>query len=455
MNRLTVREMADVINGDLTDAGTQTCTGISIDTRTLQEGDAYFALAGERFDGHAFVSQAIAKKASVSVLRRSFARPDAPCILVDDPLDALQRLAAWYRLRFKIPVIAITGSHGKTTTKDLVTGILRTRYSVHATHENLNGLIGVPMTILGLQSHHEFLVIEVGISKPGEMDRMAAIVKPTVAILTCIAPAHTEYLISPAQIAAEKSKLFSFLFEGGMRVLNAHDPLAVQYQNTRSLTFGFDVGDVRGEVLELHEDRSIFAVTAPHRSREVYALPLPGTHNVLNALAALSAIAPYCISRDDIQKGFDNVVLAPHRSNVLKIGGYTIIDDTYNAAPISMKCSIEMLSAIRNQGRAVAVLGDMLELGSYSVTAHRNLGTQIANVRIDLLICFGQAIEETYRQAVTGGVEAYYYPNAGNAKDQLLSRMKKGDTILVKASRSMHADQIVKELLEKLQIIYF
>ncbi len=445
MESISLEFIANSTDGTLKNPANVMISGVSTDTRTLKDGDLYIALIGDRFDGHDFIDKALKNGASAILSSRENISADAPFIYVRDTLEALQNLAAAYRKLFRIPVIAITGSHGKTTTKDLIAQVLSSRFTVHSTYRNLNGLIGVPLTVLGLDHAHEILVIETGISKPGEMDILGRIVQPTIGLFTCAAMAHTEFLKDMAMIVTEKSKLFEYLQPDGIRVINIDDPnLAILAGSSGTMTYGFSEADVQGKILNLAPGQSEFMVTTATSGPRTFNLPLPGEFNILNALAAISMGMYFGLTREEIQKGLNRVKLSPHRCALEVIHHATIIDDSYNAAPTSMLMSLEMLARLKSSSRTIAVLGDMLELGAHAETAHRRIGQTIVTLGIDLILTFGDSARHITAEAGDRGVNATHYDSKKDLANALIQVANPGDVILFKASRSMAAEQIIE-----------
>ncbi|MBN1880204.1 UDP-N-acetylmuramoyl-tripeptide--D-alanyl-D-alanine ligase [bacterium] len=422
--------------------------GAATDSRTIKPGELYFALAGERFDGHDYAAAAISKGAAAAVTARGKCVDVQPRIEVDDPLSAMQALAGYARSRVDIPVIAITGSHGKTTTKDILAAIMSQNRRTLATYQNLNGLIGVPLTLLQLDETHKTLVIEVGVSVPGEMKKLASIVKPTHAIFTCVAPAHSQFMPTLKAIIDEKKQLFEHLKPGGKAILNADDPMIMRdCQISEGVTFGLDSGDYRARILVSEPRGTEFEVLGPFEYRTTFNIPCHGRHNIYNALGAVCAAHLIGVPDHFIQTGMDTFILSPHRSQIIKLDERTVIDDTYNAAPSSMRCAFRLLAEYPAHGRRIAILGDMLELGEGSVEAHKRLGISIADFGIDMLIAFGPEMLYAVEEATRRGVICHYFTDNRHTANAVADLLKTGDVILVKASRSMHAEMIVEHLV--------
>lgn len=422
--------------------------GVSTDTRSIQPGQMYVALEGERFDGHTFVGPGLAERGCPVLVRRGKCPDYMPRIEVDDPLTAMQALAGFARSQFTGPVAAITGSHGKTTTKDILAAILSQTRRTHSTYQNLNGLIGVPLTLLGMPPNTEAVVVEVGISKPGEMHRLAPLVHPTLAIVTCIAPAHSEFLPSLSRILREKWVLVDSLQNEGIGLINADDPLLRRHAGRPHIrTFGLVNGDYRAHILSRSRDHQKIRIHEPSGDAFEISINLPGSHNVYNATAAVAAARIMGISVDSIRTGLANTVLSPHRARIINRNGITLIDDAYNAAPRSMESALSMLSDMSCEGRRIAVLGDMLELGSQAVEAHLQLAVVLARLDLDQVLAFGPLMEILCESARTMGVGCRHFPDQDSLLEYLRMEIRTGDVVLIKASRSMQAEHIVNALV--------
>lgn len=441
--------ITQTMRGQLTGSPAIPCTGVSTDSRSVKNGQIYFALTGERFDGHEFAASAIARGAAAVVTVKNRCTDVVPRIEVDDPLFALQELAGYYRQKHDIPVIAITGSHGKTTTKDILAAILETGWKTLMTYQNLNGMIGVPLTLLKLEPEHQALVIEVGISIPGEMKRLASIVSPTLAIMTCIAQAHSQFMPTLTDIFNEKRQLLEHLKPGGPAIVNADDPVIMHgCRHPSMITFGLEAGDFRAHIVRTGLDGTEFEVDGPDGFNSIFNMPSHGRHNVLNALAAITTARILGFTSDQIRKGLTAFAPSPHRTHIIRKKSLIIIDDSYNAAPFSMRCALGLLAELPGPGRRIAVLGDMLELGDDSIGAHKSLGEAFADYGIDELVAFGPCMEYMCEVVQRHGIKVHYFPDNLATARSILEIIKPGDLLLVKASRSMHAEVVVERLVD-------
>ena len=423
-------------------------TGVSIDTRTLKPGEIFFALPGEKVDGHQFLDAAFDRGACAAVVTRSGARESQHTLIaVDAPDLALGDLARFYRRRFDIPVIGITGSSGKTTTKDMVAAVLNTRYRVLATHGNLNNRLGVPLTLFKLSAHCDVAVIEMGISERGGMRYLCEIAQPTIGMITNIGPAHIEFFGSVEGVAKAKGELLEYLDESSMTILNLDDLfLSKERAKVKGRLLGIGIEQIcqfRGEGLKL--DQKGFG----HFSLQGHSfhLSIPGKHNVYNALMAATAGWALDVPLQDAAKALENFTLTKLRSQVLEHNGIRLINDTYNANPASMRAALETLSQIEVDGRRIAVVGDMRELGAMTYDAHRELGREVGNRQIDALFALGDLAPVVVEGGREAGIDQVWaYADRDALIGTLQTYLKPGDLILIKGSRSIAMERIVTAL---------
>jgi UDP-N-acetylmuramoyl-tripeptide--D-alanyl-D-alanine ligase len=431
-------------------------TGVSIDSRTLIVGDAFFAIVGHRLDGHAFLGEAAGRGAACIIVH---ALPDdvpanVPTILVEDTTRALGRLAAWHRAKFPVPVVAITGSIGKTTAKELTAAVMATRFNVLKPASSFNNQWGLPLTLLRLTSEHQAAVVELGTNQRGEIAALAAIASPTVGVVTVVAPVHTEFLGSIDGVREEKAALVRALRADGIAVLNADDARVASMARDcagRVVTYGVaPTATVRavGEVID-GETGLRFALEVAGR-RVPVALTLGGRHNVTNALAAAAVGVALKLDLEDVARGLGEARAAARRGQWVVAGDVTILDDTYNASPTSVRAALQMLSARRRGRRAVVVLGDMLELGAMTDEAHREMGREVAALPADEFVGIGRAAALAVEAARTAGIaEAYHAKSYDDAVAHLVKRLAPGDVVLVKGSRGMRMERVVDALVAR------
>jgi UDP-N-acetylmuramoyl-tripeptide--D-alanyl-D-alanine ligase len=427
-------------------------TGGCIDTRKLKTGEVFFALSGEHTDGHRFVGAALEKGAAAAVVSRAWYRevedrPRGALVLSDDPGLAMGDLARVYRRRFEIPVVGITGSTGKTTTKDMAAAVLGTRYRVLATEGNLNNHLGVPLTLFRLSSQHEVAVIEMGISEEGDLRDLCEIVDPTIGVITNIGPTHLEFLGSVEGVAKAKGELLEYLDESSMAILNLDDLWTSKERarlKGRLLDFGIEkICQFRGEGLILDQEGCGHFSLQGHS----FHLAVPGRHNVYNALAAAAVGAALEVPIADSASVLGAFRPLRLRSQILERGGIRLFNDAYNANPVSVRSAIETLLrvSVDRGGRRVAVLGDMLELGSVAPDAHREIGRTAAERGADALFAFGELASEV----ATGGVEAGLPPERSRAftsRTALVAALRgflqPHDLVLLKGSRGLAMEKV-------------
>jgi UDP-N-acetylmuramoyl-tripeptide--D-alanyl-D-alanine ligase len=451
MRGVTLQQAAEAMKGELVGAanpGTEPTGGV-IDNRVIEPGDLFFALKGEHTDGHRFVDAAIAEGASSAVVQRSWMaenRAYGPVIAVDAPDLALGDLARHYRKRFDIPVVGITGSNGKTTTKDMTAAVLARKYKVLATRGNLNTRLGVPMTILGLDDH-EVAVIEMGISEHQGLTYLCEVADPTIGVITNIGPTHLEFLGSVEGVASAKGELLEYLDESSMAILNFDDLLLPKERaKGRLLGFGIEMSSqFRGEGLVLDQKGCGHFSLQNHN----FDLQIPGRHNVYNALAAAAVGVALDISLSDVAQALSDFRPTRLRSNVAERDGIRVYNDAYNANPASMKAALRSLNEIEVTGRRFAVLGDMLEIGPGAKKAHFELGRHAQLFGINELVAVGEFAEDIVAGALAEGIghaHARAYADRGSVAAFLKACLKEGDLALIKGSNGLALWKIAEEL---------
>jgi UDP-N-acetylmuramoyl-tripeptide--D-alanyl-D-alanine ligase len=454
--RFTPEELVEATGGRFVGAPPAEVIGLSTDTRKIVPGGLFVALRGERFDGHDFVGPALAAGAAAAVVAEGFAGEERPLLAVRDPLAALGAIARHHRRRFPIPLVAVTGSVGKTSTREMIGAILRRRGPALKTEGNLNNEIGVPLTLLGLSAGHWAGVVEMGMNHAGEIARLAAIAEPKVGVVTNAGVAHIEHLGSQDAIADAKAELYAALPPGGVVVANADDARMLKRARAagrRTITFASGRGR-RGDVVALeilrHDaDGLRFLLGVGNRELEA-RLGIPGEHNAVNAAAAAAAaIALGCTDRE-IVDGLADVRPVGRRMRVERLAsGVTLVDDCYNANPISMTAALGTLVELARAqgGRAVAALGDMLELGPESEALHRALGGEAARAGVAVLAAFGPRSRATADGAFAAGLsDTLHTEDVGALAAFLRERLRAGDVLLVKASRGMQLERLVEAL---------
>lgn len=434
--------------------------GVVIDSRQVGSGYLFVAIPGEKVDGHKFIPDVFAKGAVAVLSEQQLEDPAGPYILVESTTKALRDLAEYYRKSLDIKVVGITGSVGKTSTKEMIASVLSEKYRVLKTEGNYNNEIGLPLTIFKIRAEHEVAVLEMGISEFGEMHRLATMANPDICVITNIGLCHLENLKTRDGILKAKTESFAHLKKDGIAILNGDDDKLStirQVGDKEPVFYGME------EKMEYREDakKSVYAtgvenlglygmqarIHTPEGERDV-RIPIPGEHNVYNALAATAVGLSLGLSLDQISSGILKAKTIGGRTNLLNTGSMTVIDDCYNANPVSMKASIDVLATA--EGRKIAVLGDMGELGENEKKLHYEVGEYLAKKEIDVLFCAGELSEEIAKaaQKESKTCEVYYFKTRDALLEQLLPFLKKGDTVLVKASHFMEYPKIVKALTD-------
>lgn len=417
-------------------------TGWSVDTRTQNAGDLYFALRGPNFDGHDFVAQAAAKGAAGVVVERAAGAPGE--LIVSDTLRALEELGAWARARWGGTVIGVTGSAGKTTTKDAIAHLLSVEVSTGRTVGNFNNHVGVPLSILRLPGECRAAVLEMGMNHAGEIRELAGIAKPEFGVVTNVGYAHVEFFDSIEGVAAAKRELIEALPADGVAVLNADDPRVVKFREAhpgRSVTFGFSGGaDVRAESYDGARFRALGVD---------FETAMPGRHGVMNLLAALAVAREFGIAPDRLRDAVRVFTPGNMRGERIERGGMVIWNDCYNANPEAMESMLAVL-AETPAARRIAVLGEMLELGHAAAELHRQVGRFAAEHGIDFLIGVRGNAREMIDAAVGAGLPvnaAYFFEDPAEAGRRVREIAKPGDALLFKGSRGVHVEKALESFL--------
>ncbi len=426
---------------------------LTTDSRSAKPGALFVALKGDRFDGHHFVKQSAEQGADGAIVERSWTAPalrdDFAVIEVEDVLRAYQQIAAGYRKTLPLKVVAITGSNGKTSTKDFAAAVLGRHYRVTKTQGNLNNHIGVPQTLLGASASDQIAVLEMGMNHPGEIAPLAAMAQPDIGIITNVGSAHIEFMKTRDAIALEKGMLVEAVGSSGHVILPAEDDFAASLaQRTRAqvVTVGLKRGDLRAESIagDLHGSR--FQIVEGDARLEV-KLPIPGLHMVVNALLAVAAGRVHGLSLEDCIEGLETVRLTKGRLELKVVAGLQILDDSYNANPDSMVAALKTLAGMPTTGRRIAVLGRMGELGETSEVGHRRVGDAVASERIDHLITVGSEAGYIAENARAGGLRAVTtVADLAEAAQRLGEVAQADDLVLIKGSRSAAMENILSAL---------
>jgi UDP-N-acetylmuramoyl-tripeptide--D-alanyl-D-alanine ligase len=451
---MSLRQAAEAMAGELR-GGDARVHGVSTDTRTLAPGELFFALKGERFDAARFLGEAFARGAAAVVVSRDASHVEASAgatIAVDDPRRALGRLAAAWRLRFGIPLVALTGSNGKTTVKEMLAAVLRAACEsadqVLATEGNLNNDIGVPLTLLRLRAAHRYAVVEMGMNHAGEIRYLSSLARPSIALITNAGAAHIGLLGSLQAIAAAKAEIFEGLAAGGIAVINADDAFAGEWRalNTGRTVIDFGL-DARAQVTGNYRGHALHSeITLKTPNGEIaLSLPVPGAHNARNALAAAAVAVALDLPNEPIARGL--AAFSGYEGRMQRrrgVNGALLIDDTYNANPDSTLAAIAVLAGIA--GKRVLILGDMAELGEHGPEMHARVGAAARQAGIESLYALG----ELSQQACTAfGAGARHFAGIEELTAVVASEFDVGTTVLVKGSRSMEMERVVEALEAK------
>jgi len=454
--KLSLKHICDFL--EIKDGNTydQTVQGISVDSRTLKSGELFIALKGDTYDGHQFIEESVNKGAVAVVADKEFNVSDdikdkAVFLGVTNTLSALQQIAEKYRALFDIPVIAVTGSNGKTTTKEMIAEILSVKYKTAKSRGNYNNHIGVPLSILQWNENSEVAVIELGTNHFGEIEKLCNILKPTHGVITNIGKAHLEFFGSLEGVTKAKKELIEFLRPDGHAYLNGDDPYLYPLRNIceKTVLFGFSNRcDLRGQ------DSRIDSEGYPSMSigNKKVKLLIPGMHNLSNALASIAVAKSLQVNENNIFKILSNYQPIDKRMNVIYIDEIKVINDSYNANPSSVLESLKTLKIMTGRGgRSIAVIGDMMELGSHSKSEHRNIGEKALKIGIDALFCYGEMGEYIYEGALHLGMKnIYFYYKKTRLLEDLENFLKKGDVVLVKGSRGMKMEEIITGLKRRI-----
>lgn len=424
--------------------------GVVIDSRLVEPGFLFVAVKGARVDGHSFIPTAFAKGAAAVLCEQVPDHPAGPCIQVDSCLEAIKKLAEYYRSTLTIPVIGISGSVGKTSTKEMIAAILSQRYRVLKTEGNFNNEIGLPLTIFRIREEHEAAVLEMGISDFGEMTRLARMARPTICVLTNIGLCHLENLKDRDGILRAKTEMFDQAQPGAQIILNGDDDKLITLKDTRSprpLFFGLNPElDLYAEQIEnlgLAGTRCTFVTKAGSFEAQI---PIPGRHMVYNALAGTAVGLALGLTTEEIRAGIESLTALSGRNHLIHTEKWDILDDCYNANPVSMAASLDVLSCAL--GRKVAILGDMGELGENEKLLHYNVGCHAADAGVDAVFLVGELSKETARgvEAKNPSITCRHFDTREELLNTLPLLLSKGDSILVKASHFMEFPEIVEWL---------
>ncbi len=449
MKYFTLKQFADACHAQFygpEELLEQEIRGVVQDNRLIEPGFLFVAIVGERVDGHRFIPEVYEKGALCALSQQKLENPVGPYLLVKDTLQALREAAEAYRLTLTIPIIGVTGSVGKTSTKEMIASILSQKYCVLKTPGNLNNEIGLPLTIFQIDACHEAAVLEMGMNHFGEMHRLSKIARPTCCVLTNIGTAHLEFLGSRDGIFQAKCEIFDYAAPDAAVFVNGDDDKLIALSD-RATSFGLGEDNcVRADRIEKLGLNGVRCRISTDSFDFTVTIPLPGVHMVYNALAGTCVGLSLGLSADEIREGIEALRPLPGRSNILHTPHYTLLDDCYNASPASMMESLNILEDTKS--RKVAILGDMGELGEQSPELHASVGRHIGTLHIDLLVTIGDKSRKIHEAAVTAAPQTHCIHFSDlegflEGKDPLL---KDGDAVLIKASHAMGFEKIVEAL---------
>jgi len=463
MIELRYKELLDIVKGKPLPEGPFEdflLKGVSIDSRTIKPQNLFIAIKGEKFDGHDFIKQALDKGASCAVISEGrLSDREIPylsstsgkrAVLVKDTRTALQNIARWYRDKFKVRIVAITGTNGKTTTKEMIAEVLSKKYKVLRSEKSFNNQIGVPLTMLKITPETEVLVLELGMNQPGEIGILTRMVNPDMGLITNIGPAHLEFMGSLEKIAQAKFELLDNMDEKGKIVLNADDPWLSKKAKTKKrkvFTFGLEQkADFMAK--DISQNGNGFFSFSVNNLTPIN-LKLLGKHNIYNALAAFSVGSILKVENEKMKEALENYTPFQLRMELSEVDGIRVLNDSYNANPVSMQMALETLEGMKTSGSKVAVLGDMLELGEKSLEYHKRIGEKVKECQIDYLFTLGELSSGIAQGAKDKGFEKkniFSFQDKKSLLENLLEILKPGDVVLFKGSRKMGLEEIVDGL---------
>ncbi len=458
MNNIKVSDILKATGGKLIQGNSELLiNGISTDTRSIKQGEIFFALEGENYDGHKFVEQAIHNGAAGAVISSgkkaaySFHNGFKKCALLEvaDTLTALGELAKFYRNSLPASFIAVTGSNGKTTTKDMAYHVLRNFKSVSRSRKSFNNLIGVPLTIFETETAHDFCIVEMGTNAPGEIKRLSEIIFPDFAILTNISNAHLEGLENIEGVASAKSEFIENMAEDGTLITNADDDWCNQIAdrfNGKVISFGFNQSaDIKASNVKRNDSGFVFTVN----DSLTVNLPVFGKHNIYNALAVIAMCDAVGVGIEVICDKFMDFKLPPMRMEKQICGGIVVVNDGYNSNPSSMSSALDEFSQLMTSGRKVLICGDMLELGNYAERLHKEVGAKVADANIDVLWTVGPLSRFVAEEAIANGMPRENILSCETSEEMcsfVASQLKKDDTVLIKGSRRMKLECVLRQI---------
>lgn len=443
--KITLEEVAAAAKGSLTGNNIE-IPYISTDSRKIEKGCLFVALCGEKFDGHDFIDEVCEKGAAAVVISRDMECP-CPCVRVKDTRLALGDIARYYRRKFNIPFVAITGSVGKTTTKDIIASVLSQRYNTLKTEGNFNNDIGVPLTLFRLDESNECAVIEMGMNHFNEISYLTSIAEPDIAVITNIGVSHIENLGSRDGILKAKCEIFEAMAEDSFKVLNGDDDKLITVKHKYKNICYYSTkqkADIYADNIILRGLKGVDCTIHKGDISFDVSIPVPGRHMAGNALAAAAVAFELGLNPEEIKKGIETFIPAGNRMEIINTERYTIANDTYNANPQSVEAGIDAIAS--EKGVKCCILGDMLELGDMAAQLHYETGKYAAEKNIDIIVCIGPLSEHMYKGAIDKGGNAYYFNTQEEFHEKIESIIPRGAVILVKASRGMRFEKTTEKL---------
>jgi UDP-N-acetylmuramoyl-tripeptide--D-alanyl-D-alanine ligase len=450
MKALTPIKIAEITGGTYVGSDSERdiiVQGAVRDNRDVKQGNLFVCIQGERTDGHLYANKAFEAGATCCLAEKEINNAKGPYIIVESTLESIKVLGEYYRSLFKIPIIGITGSVGKTTAKELIATVLGAKYNVLKTDKNLNNELGVPLTLLSLTEQHDAAVIEMGISDFGEMGRLAKMVRPDIFVMTIIGYSHIKELGDLNGVLKAKTEAFAYMPSNSVAIMNGDDELLANFNTGRkTITFGLGrYNDVYAKNINTQETKSITMDVILKNDVFSAKIPAYGSHIPSLALATVAVGKELGLDDNEIKRGLLSYSPVGSRSNVLTINDITIIDDCYNANPNSVIAALCSLTELK--GRRVAILGDMLNLGKNAETQHYEIGEYAAKCGIDILLCQGELAQFIFEGFISKSKKtAKYYAEMPELINDIPIKIRKGDTVLVKASRGMYFERLLPAL---------
>ena len=453
MQGLNINTVAQSCNGIIytvdNNISNKEFTGVEIDSRNIVEGNLFIATQGERVDGHSFIPSVFEKGALAVICEKLPEKMDGTCILVEDSFQALKDIAKYYRSLLDIKVVGVTGSVGKTSTKEVVASVLSQRYRVLKTAGNFNNEVGLPLTVLRIRKEHEIAVLEMGISHLGEMERLAEIAHPDVCVITNIGPCHLEFLGDLDGVLKAKTEMFRYLNPNGFACLNGDDAklMTIQTVNDKEPVFFGKGSNCVVTATDINNKGLLGSEATLHVGDQTahFCIHIPGEHMVQNALCAATVGDAFGLSMDEIVAGIEKAETVKGRSRITDTGKLVVVDDCYNANPVSMKAAISLLETAIS--RKVAILGDMFELGENEEKLHQEVGSFLSHTNINVVICIGTLAKNIYDQIASSDKQSYYFETKDAFEQEISNIILENDTVLIKASNGMKFSSLVDACL--------